>query len=505
MQPNVMPTILKEILDKKQKVALRSCERTTPLNVPNLDSTFMIAEIKRASPSAGNIGVIPNPSALAKEYLQGGAGAISVLCENDYFKGDLEDLKEVKLANPNACVLRKDFVTQLGQIKEAYDFGADMVLLIAAVFIGKNNPYGGFLQLRALYEKCLELGLTPLVEVHNALEVDFITPLGAKLIGINSRNLHTFVIDRIQAYCLLNQIQAKNPQSKVIFESSLLCNFDGFIVGNLGFNGILCGSYLVKNHKPKLALEKLKRAIECGKNSPNAFYQNVFRLLNSPLGFLKICGITNTQDALMCAEALQELKPFYAKDKIAALGFIIEPKSPRYIAIEYIREIARELERFSNILKIIVLKDDENQMQTAIELYQEGVVDALQLHSVKDSCFGGVELREADFAFYEVWNVECAEDLGKFISPFVLLDSKSALGGGSGKGIDLDVLESLKARVQTLCVAGGVGVDNVESLRQIGAKMLDINSSIESKVGKKDSVKLQKLLAILKKRGEMCV
>lgn len=77
--------------------------------------------------------------------------------------------------------------------------------------------------------------------------------------------------------------------------------------------------------------------------------------------------------------------------------------------------------------------------------------------------------------------------------------------GAVGKGIDLDVLESLKARVQTLCVAGGVGVDNVESLRQIGAKMLDINSSIESKVGKKDSVKLQKLLAILKKRGEMCV
>lgn len=93
MQPNAMPTILKEILDKKQKVALRSCERTTPLNAPNLDSTFMIAEIKRASPSAGNIGVIPNPSALAKEYLQGGAGAVSVLCENDYFKGGFRGFK----------------------------------------------------------------------------------------------------------------------------------------------------------------------------------------------------------------------------------------------------------------------------------------------------------------------------------------------------------------------------------------------------------------------------
>lgn len=503
-----VPTILKEILDKKQKVALRACERTTPLNPPalDLDSAFVIAEIKRASPSTGNIGTIPNPSALAKEYLQGGASALSVLCEEDYFKGNLDDLRAVKIANPSACVLRKDFITEVGQIKEAYDFGADMVLLIAAMFIGENNPYGGFLQLHALYGKCLELGLMPLVEVHNALEADFIAPLGAKLIGINSRNLHTFVIDRIQAYCLLNQIQAQNPKSKVIFESSLHCNFDGFVVGNLGFNGILCGSYLVKNHKPKRALEELKKAMEYGKNSPNAFYQNVFRLLHSPLGFLKICGITNTQDALMCAKVLQELESYYkGVRKIAALGFILEPQSPRYIAIEHIREIAKELEQFPNIFKIVVLKDDKHQMQAAIELYQGGVVDALQLHGIcKAGFFGGVELKEADFAFYEAWNVECAEDLGEFVSPFVLLDSKSALGGGSGQRIDLEVLDSLKAKVQTLCIAGGVGVENVESLMKIGAKMLDINSSIESKPGKKDFAKLQKFLAILKEGSKIC-
>ena len=83
MQQSKIPTILKEILDKKQEVTIRTNERTTPLNPPNLDSAFIIAEIKRASPSVGNIGAIPNPSNLAKEYLQGGAGAISVLCEKD--------------------------------------------------------------------------------------------------------------------------------------------------------------------------------------------------------------------------------------------------------------------------------------------------------------------------------------------------------------------------------------------------------------------------------------
>ena len=507
MQPDAIPTILKEILDKKQVVAIRTNKRTTPLNPPILDSTFVIAEIKRASPSAGNIGAIPSPSNLAKEYLQGGADAISVLCEKDYFKGDLEDLREVKTANPNACVLRKDFIIKVEQIKEAYDFGADMVLLIAAVFVGENNPYGGFKQLQALYRECLQFGLTPLVEVHNALEVEFIEDLEAKLIGINSRNLHTFVIDKIQAYCLLNQIQAQNPKSKVVFESSLNCNFDGFVVGNLEFNGILCGSYLVSHSTPKNALKQLKSAIECGQNSPNAFYQNVFRLLNSPLGFLKICGITSEQDALMCAEALQELESHYkGVRKIAALGFIIEPKSPRFVELERIKGIAKALEQFPKILKVVVLKDDVAQMRIARELYKEGVVDALQLHGVcKAGFFGGVELKEADFAFYEAWNVEREEDLGEFVSPFVLLDSKSALGGGSGQGIDGEVLESLKAKVQTLCVAGGVGIENVESLMKLGAKMLDINSSIESKAGKKDSVKLQKLFAILKKRGEMCV
>lgn len=209
----------------------------------------------------------------------------------------------------------------------------------------------------------------------------------------------------------------------------------------------------------------------------------------------------------MCAEALQELESHYkGVRKIAALGFIIEPKSPRFVELERIKGIAKALEQFPKILKVVVLKDDVAQMRIARELYKEGVVDALQLHGVcKAGFFGGVELKEADFAFYEAWNVEREEDLGEFVSPFVLLDSKSALGGGSGQRIDGEVLESLKAKVQTLCVAGGVGIENVESLMKLGAKMLDINSSIESKAGKKDSVKLQKLFAILKKRGEMCV
>ena len=491
-----VPTILQEILAKKKARKIRHTTRNVPLNLPNLEQIFVIAEIKRASPSAGKIGEILEPSALAKSYLQAGALAISVLCEQDYFHGDLEDLKAVKNAFKNACVLRKDFITEVEQIKETYDFGADMVLLIAAVFLDGNN--GGFARLLELYNACKIWNLTPLVEVHNAFEVEFIAPLNASLIGINSRNLHTFDIDKIKAYNLLDFIKSVNPSSKVVFESSLKCSFDGFVVGNLGFDGILCGSYLVKSENPKVALEGLKNAMKKGKESTNVFYKNAFKLLESTLGLIKICGITNAEDAKMCAEALYTLRQ-EDREKVGALGFILEPKSLRFV--QDLKEILNVLEAYPDVLKVAVIKDDVVQMQKALEMYQSGKIDALQLHGVTSHFFGGVDLKKAEFAYYAVINVESKKDLEhidlkELPSPFILLDSKSALGGGSGECIDVSVLESLK--MQYLCVAGGVGIQNIKTLKQMGAKMLDINSSIEKFAGKKDKDKLQALIVNLK-------
>lgn len=487
--------VLQEILEKKATHKIRESTRNLPLNPPNLEQTFVIAEIKRASPSAGEIGEIANPSALAELYLQGGAGAISVLCEEDYFRGDLEDLKAVKSSCKHACVLRKDFITQIAQIKESYDFGADMVLLIAAVFMEGN---GGFAQLLALYKACKMWNLTPLIEVHNLAELRFITPLKASLIGINSRDLQSFVIHKIQAYNLLDAARLLNPQAKVIFESSLHCSFDGFIVGNLGFDGMLCGSYLVKSQNPKSALIALKEAMQKGRESFCAFYQNVFKLLDSALGLVKICGITNAQDAKMCARALLDLQQ-EGIEKVGALGLILEPKSPRFV--EDLEGVLETLEAYPQVLKVAVIKDDRRQMQRALELYHQGRIDALQLHGVESKSFGGVELEQADFPYYAAVNVESKEDFARFgsnvPSPFVLLDAKSALGGGSGKCIAREVLESLV--VQYLCVAGGVGVENLATLKQLGARMLDINSSIESRPGKKDFDKLQALVDALQK------
>ncbi|PZT48498.1 bifunctional indole-3-glycerol phosphate synthase/phosphoribosylanthranilate isomerase [Helicobacter valdiviensis] len=492
------PTFLKEILEKKQKAKILNATRKTPLISPPLESfPFVIAEIKRASPSLGDIGAIKNPPQLAQKYLEGGASAISVLCEEDYFKGSLQDLKAIKDKFSNACVLRKDFITTKEQIKEAYDFGADMVLLIAAIFA--NGEFGGFKQLKELYRSALALNLTPLIEVHNQEEIDFITPLNAKLIGINSRNLHTFKIDKIMAFNLLNHLKTTNKQAKFIFESSISCSFDGFVAGNVGFDGILCGSYLVSTYEPTKNLQNLISSIKIGKNSPNDFYHNAFMLLNSPLGFIKICGITDKENALLCAKILEEtLKDTANAKKIAALGFILIKESPRYISPSKIKDLANALTPFP-LLKIAVVSNKQEELQEAIELYRLGLIDAIQLHGTKGENFASFNLKEANFPFYEVKNIASLEDLNNFLSPFVLLDSKSTLGGGSGKSIDTHLLLELKEKVNNyLCVAGGVGLHNLKDLKQIGAKMLDVNSSLESKIGIKDPKKLKEFLESLK-------
>lgn len=492
-----VPTILSKILKQKAKEQVNSeLKREFPLTPPNLTSfPFIIAEIKRASPSAGNISEIKSPTKLAKSYLEGGASAISVLCERQYFKGDIQDLSDIKKVNQDISLLRKDFLTDISQILESYGIGADLVLLITAIFMNGEN--GGFQALQNLYHKALELGLTPLIEVHNLEEVAFVTPLKAKLLGVNSRNLHTFKIDKIAAFNLLESIKTNNPQSKVIFESSIENSFDGFVVGNVGFDGILCGSYLVRDSNPTLALKKLKDSIIQGaKTKP--FYAYVFKLLANYYGFIKICGMTNIDNMLMCAQKLtQALEDKYPKnfEKIAALGFILVKKSKRFIPAKEVASLTNVLqEKFPKILRIGVVSDDEKEMQDALMLFKNGNLDAIQLHGSIGETFAKQNLKEAYFSFYQAQNISQISDLRSAISPFVLLDSKSLLGGGSGESIPYETLNKLKERLDYLCVAGGIGTNNLKSLLKCGAKMLDINSSLESKIGIKDENKLQDFL-----------
>ena len=142
----ILNNICKKKLDRLNKLGVSlgydlPDKRTSDIVKPNIstDNPMIIAEIKRSSPTQGNIGKIENPLELARKYIQQGANAISVLCEEDYFKGSIMDLYHVKSAFPNICVLRKDFILTKDEVEISHRIGADMILLIVSVFKEKAH------------------------------------------------------------------------------------------------------------------------------------------------------------------------------------------------------------------------------------------------------------------------------------------------------------------------------------------------------------------------------
>lgn len=163
------------------------------------DHIKVIAEVKRASPSRGDLAPISDPAALARTYAANGASTISVLTEGRKFKGTLDDLRAVR-AEVSVPVLRKDFIAEKYQILEARAAGADLVLLIVAALDQEL--------LAELNAFALSLGLTVLVETHSREELHRALDIDAKLIGVNARNLSTFELDRDLFASLVGEIPA---------------------------------------------------------------------------------------------------------------------------------------------------------------------------------------------------------------------------------------------------------------------------------------------------------
>lgn len=193
----------------------------------------VIAEVKRASPSRGDLAEIPEPQSLAAQYEAGGASAVSVLTEGRKFKGSLADLEAVRKA-VSIPVLRKDFVGDEYQVLEARAAGADLVLLIVAAL-----PQD---RLAALHTMVRELGMTPLVEAHSAEEVARAVDLGAQLVGVNARNLRTFELDRDLFARVADQIPAGVIR---VAESAVLDVSDVERYREAGADAVLVGEALV--------------------------------------------------------------------------------------------------------------------------------------------------------------------------------------------------------------------------------------------------------------------
>jgi indole-3-glycerol phosphate synthase len=208
----------------------------------------IIAEIKRASPSKGDILPGLDPATVAREYVAAGAAAISVLTDV-HFKGTLEDLRAVRGA-VDVPVLRKDFIFDPYQIYEARAAGADCVLLIAAML--KEG------ELRSLSALARELGMATLVESHNAVEFALAQKVGAGLIGINNRDLHTFVTDIAVTERLL---AGYADEALIVTESGIDSPDDIRRLDAAGARAFLIGESLLKGAAPGAKLGELMRAL----------------------------------------------------------------------------------------------------------------------------------------------------------------------------------------------------------------------------------------------------
>ncbi|MFF1798777.1 indole-3-glycerol phosphate synthase TrpC, partial [Kitasatospora sp. NPDC058263] len=174
-------------LDQLKELAAKAPDAKDGVAALKGDGVRVICEVKRSSPSKGALAAIADPAALATDYAAGGAAAISVLTEQRRFGGSLADLDAVRAA-VDTPLLRKDFIVTAYQLWEARAHGADLALLIVAAL---DQP-----ALVSLIERAESIGLTPLVEVHDEEEIARAVDAGAKIIGVNARNLKTLEVDR---------------------------------------------------------------------------------------------------------------------------------------------------------------------------------------------------------------------------------------------------------------------------------------------------------------------
>ncbi len=259
------PTVLKKILDRKaEEVAERSrrvaieqlqeqADAASPVRgfVRAMEDKLaqgrsaVIAECKKASPSKGVIRPDFHPAEIARSYERGGAACLSVLTDADFFQGSEAYLQEAR----EACslpVIRKDFIVHPYQVVEARAIGADCILLIAAAL---NDT-----QMGQLYDQALAMGMDVLIEVHDEEELRRTLPLGAKLVGINNRNLHNFETSHENTFRLLDKI---GEDRIVVTESAIHTPADVAAMRERGVNAFLVGEAFMRAEEPGEKLAEL--------------------------------------------------------------------------------------------------------------------------------------------------------------------------------------------------------------------------------------------------------
>jgi indole-3-glycerol phosphate synthase len=217
----------------------------------NAEDLTIIAEFKRASPSKGDINLGLNPAEQTKAYIEYGANAVSVLTDKPFFKGDFSDLETVR-KSIQAPILCKDFVIDPIQIDIAKQHGANIILLIVAAMDEEK--------LMQLYQYAKEQKLDVLMEVHNEEELDIALKTGAKIIGVNNRNLKNFEVDLAVTEKLAPKVKAAG--AFLISESGMKTLDDVKRVVDVGANGILVGETFMRAENLAVTLKEMKLPIQ---------------------------------------------------------------------------------------------------------------------------------------------------------------------------------------------------------------------------------------------------
>ena len=430
-----------------------------------------ICEVKKASPSKGIIAEHFPYLDIAKEYEVAGAAAISVLTEPDFFKGDKKYLQEIA-STVKIPVLRKDFIIDEYQIYQAKVWGASAILLICACL---DVP-----TLTKFRELADSLGLSSLVEAHDEKEVQMAIDCGARIIGVNNRNLKDFTVD------VQNSVRLRNlVQDDVIFvsESGLETPEDIQVLRDNNIGVALMGETFMRSPNK---VEKLAYLY-----GPTYYTPKV-----------KMCGISKVETI----PAIVDAKPDY-------MGLVFAP-SKRQVTVDQAKTLVEELHRGyaqkygsdtehdkNDTIKTVGVFVNET-VDNLVTIANEANLDAVQLHGDEDETFIQSLKERTNVEVWKAIQIRTAADTEKWIdssADMLLFDAyHKDERGGTGEVFDWSSLDAFE---RPFMLAGGIDSTNVaRAIRTVRSYGIDISSGIETN-GVKDDEKITAFTKIVKSIG----
>jgi indole-3-glycerol phosphate synthase/phosphoribosylanthranilate isomerase len=415
-------------------------KQNLPLRLPRL-----LSEIKHRSPSAGLI--LPDPSAriedIARAYRRGGASALSVVIEQDFFGGDPSWLPRAKAAS-GLPVLMKDFVVDEAQLDFAAALGADAVLLIVSVLDGET--------LSRLHGAARSRGLAVLVEAHDETEIRRALAVGAEIVGVNARDLATFAVN-LPGMARLGALL--RPPVVRVAESGIKTRGDVETLEAAGYGAFLVGETLLRAKDPAHALRDLR-----GENTTE----------------IKICGITREEDVDICMEL-----------GVDWIGLVFAARSMRRLTPE--RGISlKERARAAKGVVAVFAENSEAEIRDVLERVRP---DVIQMPSLPPN-----HSKKSFSSDIPLWNtVRVGRDDLSTVSErdgaaLHFDTSVAGVSGGTGKTFDWTLLAAVD-RSRPLILAGGLQPENVaDAVRSVKPDVVDVASGVESAPGIKDRARI---------------